>query len=161
MKKAQLFSICTIVLAVLGLILYMFLPAIKYDATIGNDVTYSGINVIFGKKETASIAGIITVGGYVLKFSFLLFLGFFFALAGIVITILPLVGVKVKLFPIIALACFVVAALFAFLSKACCVAGNGNMGAGDAWQLGIGAIIAGICYILAACTSALPVVLKK
>lgn len=161
MKKAQLFSFCTIALAAIALILYLFLPAIKYDAPIGDDITYSGINVIFGKKETASIAGIKIAEGYVLKFSFLLFLGFIFAIAGIVITILPLAGVKVKLFPIIALALFVVAALFAFLSKACCVAGNGDMGAGDAWQLGIGAIIAGICYICAAVTSALPVVLKK
>ena len=160
MKKAQLFSFCTIALAALALILYMFLPAVKYDGPVGNDVTYSGMNVIFGKKESASIFGLV-VEGYAFKFSFLLFLGFVFALGGIVITILPLVGVKCKLFPIIALALFVVAALFAFLSKNCCVCGNGDMGLGEYWKLGIGAIIAGICYILAACTSALPIVLKK
>ena len=110
---------------------------------------------MFGK--TTKVLGSEVV---VLKFSFLLFLGFIFAIAGIVITILPMVGVKFKLFPIIALACFVVAALFAFLSKACCIDGGGNMGAGDAYKLAVGAIIAGILYSCAAVTSALPVVLK-
>ena len=155
MKKAQLFSFCTIALAALAVILYLFCPAIKADGITG-DVTYSGFEVIFGKTST-----VLGVKATILKFSFLLFLGLIFAIAGIVITILPLCGVKCKLFPIIALACFVVAALFAFLSKACCVAGNGDMGAGDAFGLGVGAIIAGILYICSACTSALPIVLKK
>ncbi len=148
MKKAQLFSICTIALAALGIILYMFCPAIK-----SGDVTRTGIEVMFGKKEGN---GYLTVT--YLNFSFLLFLGFIFAIAGLVITILPMAGVKSKLFPIIALACFVVAALFAFLSSACA-----QYKADDLlkWSLGIGSIIAGILYILAACTSALPIVLKK
>ena len=155
MKKAQLFSICTIVLALLGIILYMFLKA-------ANDFT--GLEVMFGAK--AVDWGIIGKVG--LKFSFLLFLGFTFAIAGLVITILPMAGVKLKLFPIIAIALFVVAAVFAFLSTACCVsfgesgifgAKDTAMGLKDA-KLGAGAIIAGILYICAAVTSALPVVLK-
>lgn len=154
MKKSQLFSICTIVLGALALILYMFCPAIKAEV-LGTTTSYSGVELMFGK--TTKVLGSEVV---VLKFSFLLFLGFIFAIAGIVITILPMAGVKFKLFPIIALACFVVAALFAFLSKACCIDGGGNMGAGDAYKLAVGAIIAGILYICAAVTSALPVVLK-
>jgi hypothetical protein len=154
MKKTQLFSICTIVLGALALILYMFCPALKADG-IGGDTTYSGIELMFGKSTT-----VLGTKVTIFKFSFLLFLGFIFAIAGLVITILPMAGVKFKLFPIIALACFVVAALFAFLSKTCCVLGNGDMGAGSGTSLGVGAIIGGILYILAACTSALPLVLK-
>ncbi len=149
MKKSQIFSICTIVLAALGLVLYLFLDAVK-----GGGVAYNGLEVMFGKKES-TILGDITI----FKFSFLLFIGFLCAIAGLVLTILPMAGVKSKLFPIIALACFVVAALFAFLTKSCCVLGDGSMGA-DGADLGIGAIIAGILYILAGCSSALPIVLK-
>ena len=154
MKKAQLFSFCTIALAALGLILYMVLDAVKDYAT--------GAQVIFGAK---SLDAVVLTGG--LKFSFLLFLGFVFAIAGIVITILPLAGVKCKLFPVIALALFVAAAIFAFLSVSCAVVyvegfGKTSTSMGiDNGKLGVGAIIAGICYILAACTSALPIVLKK
>ena len=156
MKKSQIFSICTIAIVALGLILYLFCPAIKAEAILGGDVTYSGAELIFGKKTSTALGDVVYF-----KFSFLLFLGFVCAIAGLVITILPLCGVKCKLFPIIALACFVVAAVFAFLSKSCCVAGNGDMGAGGAYDLGVGAIIAGIAYICAAITSALPIVLDK
>ena len=153
-KNIQIFSFCTIALAALAVILYLFCPAIKADGITG-DVTYSGLEVIFGKSST-----VLGVKATILKFSFLLFLGFVFALAGLVITILPLCGVKCKLFPIIAIACFVVAAVFVFLSKNCCVLPNGDMGA-DGYDLGIGAIIAGILYILAGCASALPIVFDK
>lgn len=148
MKKSQLFSFCTIFLAALGIILYMFCPAIK-----SGDVTCTGLQVMFGKS--AKVLG--TTITY-LKFSFLLFLGFIFAIAGLVITILPLCGVKSKLFPIIALACFVVAALFAFLSSACAQLGDAY--SIFDWSLGVGAIISGILYICGAVTSALPIVLK-
>ena len=150
MKKSKIFSICTIVLAALGICLYLFLDAIK-----GGGVSYNGLEVMFGKKES-TILGDITI----FKFSFLLFLGFIFAIAGLVITILPMAGVKSKLFPIIALCCFVVAALFAFLTKNVCVLGNGDMGAGKGADLGVGAIIAGILYLLSGCASALPIVIK-
>ena len=147
MKKSQIFSICTIALGALGLILYMFLDAFK-------DVDYNGLAVIFGKKESAGPISIT-----VLKFSFLLFVGFLCAIAGLVLSILPMCGIKSKLFPIIALACFVVAALFAFLSMNCCVLADGSMGA-DGADMGAGPIVAGILYICAAVTSALPIVLK-
>lgn len=147
-------SFCTIALAALGIILYMALDAVKDYAT--------GAQVVFGAK---GLDAILVSGG--LKFSFLLFLGFVCAIAGIVITLLPLAGVKCKLFPIIAIACFVVAAVFAFLSVACCVTyvdsvlgGDTSMGIKDG-KLGIGAILAGIFYICSACTSALPIVLDK
>ena len=153
MKKSQIFSIVTIVLAALGLILYMFCPGIKADG-LGGDVTYSGVEAIFGKSTT-----VLGTKVEIFKFSFLLFLGFIFAIAGLVITILPMAGVKCKLFPIIAIACFVVAALFAFLSMKCCVLADGSMGA-DGADMGAGPIVAGIMYIFAACTSALPIVLK-
>ena len=152
MKKAQLFSFCTILLAVLGIILYMVLDAVKDYAT--------GAQVVFGTSTPKYL-------GVSLKFSFLLFLGVIFAVAGLVITILPLCGVKCKLFPIIAIACFVVAALFAFLSVNCTIvavkigsATSSSMGV-DNGKLGIGAILAGIFYICAGCASALPIVLDK
>lgn len=152
MKKSQLFSICTIVLALAGIILFLFCPAIK-----SGDTTYSGIQVIFGKKVTSeTLLGDVTVT--YLKFSFLACLGLTFAIAGLVITILPMAGVKSKVFPIVALACFVVAALFAFLTSN--VAQLGDILEPFKWSLGAGAIISGILYILSACASALPIVLK-
>ena len=153
MKKSQIFSICTIALAALGIILYMFLDAIKASGLLG-DVSYSGLQVMFGKSDKTGLGTVVY-----LKFSFLLFLGFIFAIAGLVITILPMAGVKFKVFPIIAICCFVVAALFAFLSKTCAVAGNGDMGM-DGFNLAAGAILGGIFYICAGVTSALPIVLK-
>ena len=110
---------------------------------------------MFGKSTT-----VLGTKVEIFKFSFLLFLGFIFAIAGLVITILPMAGVKCKLFPIIAICCFVVAAVFAFLTKTCCVLGDGSMGAGKGVDLGVGAIIGGILYILAGATSALPIVMK-
>ena len=157
-NKMQIFSFCTIALAALAIILYLFAPAIKAEL-LGAEVSYSGMNLVFGKKTTTTVLGA-KVTTTIFKFSFLLFLGLIFAVAGLVITILPLCGVKAKLFPIVALGCFIVAAVFVFLSKNCCVLPNGDMGA-DGYDLGIGAIIAGILYILAACTSALPIVLDK
>ena len=153
MKKAQLFSICTIALAALGIILYLFCPAIK-----SGDTTYSGIQVIFGKSTSSTVLGVKTTVTY-LKFSFLALLGFIFAIAGLVITILPMAGVKSKLFPIIAICCFVVAAVFAFLTSN--VAQLGDVNKLFTWNLGVGTIIAGILYIVAGCASALPIVLKK
>ena len=156
-KKSNLtlmFSCCTILLALLGIILYMVLDAVKDYAT--------GAQVVFGAK---GLDAVVLTGG--LKFSFLLFLGLIFAVAGLVITILPLAGVKCKLFPIIAIACFVVAAVFAFLSVNCTVVyvevlGKTSTSMGvDNGKLGIGAILAGIFYICAACASALPIVLDK
>ena len=147
MKKSQLFSICTIVLGAMALILYMFCPAIK-----SGDATRTGIEVMFGKSKSVGNATI-----HYLNFSFVLFLGFIFVIAGLVITILPMAGVKFNLFPIIALACFVVAALFAFLSSACAQYGTDDI---LKWSLGVGAIISGILYVFAAVTSALPIVIK-
>ena len=142
-KSIQIFSVCTIALAVVGLVFYMFLDAIKGTHDV---LSYNGMQAMFGVEDE-------------LKFSFALFLGFIFAIAGIVITILPMAGVKFKLFPVIALACFVVAALFAFLTAAC-VQPVGLVKLAE-FKLAVGSILAGILYICAACTSALPVVLKK
>ena len=149
MKKAQIFSFCTIVFAILGIVLFVAMASVKFTLS-KTSVSYSGLQVMFGVKDE-------------LNFSFLSFLGILFAIGGVVITLLPLAGIKVKLFPVIALACFVVAALFAFLSSSV-------IQLTDAAKLvyilhtkglGIGSIIAGICYIVAACTSALPVILKS
>lgn len=145
MKKSQIFSICTIALATLGIILYLALKAITWDFGILGSVSKTGANVMFG--------------GSGMDFAFLLFLGFIFAIAGIVITILPMAGVKFKLFPFIALALFCVAAIFLFLSTKMCVIA-GDMGAGDGAKLGIGAILGGIFLICSAVTSALPLVIK-
>lgn len=150
-----IFSCCTILFALLGVILYMVLDAVKDCAT--------GAQVVFGATGVDFFGAL--KGG--LKFSFLLFLGVIFAVAGLVITILPLAGVKCKLFPIIAIACFVVAAVFAFLSVNCAVTytevlGKTSTSMGvDNGKLGIGAILAGVFYICAGCASALPIVLDK
>ena len=146
MKKSQIFSFCTIAFAALGTILYLVATAIKWDFGILGSSNKSGINVIFG--------------GNGMDFSFLLFLGFIFAIAGIVITVLPLAGVKAKFFPFVALGLFIAAAILVFLTlKVCVVAGDMGVD-GTGAGLGVGAILGGIFYICAAATSALPLVIK-
>jgi hypothetical protein len=146
MKKSQIFGICTIVLAVLGLIFALFLPGMTVKA-FGGTASESGAEIMFGND------------GW--DFSFMLFIGFLCALAGLVLAILPMAGVKVKLFPIIGLVCFVVAALFVFLTKQFAMI-NGKMFNDwpSAYHLGVGAILGGIFYIIAAVGSALPLVIK-
>ena len=162
-KSIQIFSFCAIALGALGLIFWLFLAGCSYSASaMGVKASSSamGMAMIFGGDIKASAAGIST-SAKAFEFSFLLFIGFIAAIAGLVITILPLCGVKAKLFPVIALACFVVAALFCFLTKTACNPVDGGRDALKEFNLGIGAILGGICFIGAACTSALPVVLKK
>ena len=146
MKKSQIFGICTIVLAVLGLIFALFLPGITLKI-MGTSTSESGAEIMFGND------------GW--DFSFMLFVGFLCALAGIVLAILPMAGVKFKLFPIIGLVCFVIAALFVFLTKQFAVV-DGKMFNDwpSAYKLGVGAILGGIFYILSAVTTALPLVIK-
>lgn len=146
MKKSQIFSLCTIVLGVLGVIFALFLPGMTVKI-LGSTSSESGAEIMFGND------------GW--DFSFMLFIGFLCALAGIVLAVLPMAGVKCKLFPIIGLVCFVVAGLFVFLTKQFAVV-DGKMFVDwpSAYKLGVGAILGGIFYILAAVTTALPLVLK-
>lgn len=150
MKKSKIFSICTIVLAALGIIFALALPGMKASITI------------LGHTETSTESGAeIMFGNDGWDFSFMLFIGFLCAIAGIVLAILPMAGVKSKLFPIIGLVCFVIAALFVFMTKQFAVV-DGKMfnDYGSYVKLGIGAILAGILYIGAAVTTVLPLVLK-
>lgn len=163
MKKEQIFSICTIALAALGLIFWLFLAGCSYKTSVMGvkaESSAMGMAMIFGGDIKVSIAGA-SETTKAFDFSFLLFIGFIAAIAGLVITILPLCGIKVKLFPVIALACFVVAALFCFLTKTACNPVDGGRDALKEYSLGIGAILGGICFIGAGVTSALPLVLKK
>ena len=160
-KSSQIFSFCAIALGALGLIFWLFLAAASRTETVlgvTGKASATGMAMIFGGNAKVSLGGTTTTVE-AFNFSFPLFIGFIAAIAGLVITILPLCGVKFKLFPIIALACFVVAALFCFLSKTCANTKSGY--SLDEIKLGIGAILGGICFICAACASALPIVFKK
>ena len=146
MKKSKIFGICTIVLAALGIIFALFLPGISAKI-LGKTYNESGVEIMFGDD------------GW--DFSFMLFIGFLCALAGLVLAILPMAGIKNKIFPIIGLVCFVIAALFIFMTKQFSVI-DGKMfyDYPSAYKLGIGAILGGILYIGAAVTTALPIVVK-
>ena len=150
MKKSKIFSICTIVLAALGIIFALALPGMKASITI------------LGHTETETVSGAeIMFGNDGWDFSFMLFIGFLCALAGLVLAILPMAGIKNKIFPIIGIVCFVIAALFVFMTKQFAVV-DGKMFNDwpSMYKLGVGAILAGILYIGAAITTTLPIVLK-
>ena len=162
MKKSQIFSICTIALGALGLIFVLFLAGITMKtsvAMLGSDTeSYAGLKTIFGEKN-----------GF--DFSIFLFIAFLAVLAALVFAVLPLFGIKKKFFPIIAIVCFAVAGIFFFMTKQFVnVDGEyffdwgeytGSVpGASFSVNLGVGAILGGICFIAAAATSALPLVIK-
>lgn len=156
MKKSKIFSICTICAAALGLIFWLFLSGASRSES-GASVKATGMAIIFGGKASASYGGM-SMDIDAFKFSFVLFIGFIAAIAGIVMAVLNLVGKQNKIFTIIAICCFVVAALFCFLTKTCAVVKEG--GSLDELNLGIGAILGGILFIGAAVTSTLPICIK-
>lgn len=146
MKKSVIFSICTIVLGALGLIFALFLPGIKAEF-MGISDTISGAKVMFGD------------GGF--DFSFMMLIGLLCAIAGIVFAVLALVGKGGQIFTILGIVTLVIAAVFTFMTlQFAMVDGKMFNDWGGLYKLGIGAILGGIFYILAAVTSALPLFIK-
>lgn len=156
MKKSKIFSICTVCAAALGLIFWLFLSGAARSES-GASVKASGMAIIFGGKASMSYGGY-SASFDAFNFSVVLFIGFIAAIAGIVLAVLGLIGKGNKILSIVAIACFVAAALFCFLTKTCASVKDG--GTLEDLNLGIGAILGGILFIGAGVCSVLPIVIK-
>lgn len=163
MKKTQILGFCTVGLGLFGLMFWLFLSGCSYsisEAGVEGSSSAFGCEMIFGGNLEYTVEGITDSASKAFKFS-VLFVGFIAAIAGIVASVLAVAGVKTKVLSIVALSCFVVAALFCFLTKIACNPIEGGREALKQFHLGIGAILGGICFVGAGVTSILPVVLKE
>lgn len=153
-KKIDLGMIATLCAAVLGVIaiIMLALPAVK---VIDADETYKGWDVVFGYIYTASAGGL-TVSTEVFKFSFMNLLTYLFVIVGIVCTVLNYLGKGGKYMNLIATVAFLIAGIFFFLTVAFSVPVSKlatTEKLREQLELGAGAIIGGICSILAAVAS--------
>ncbi len=150
--KKQISNIVSFVQAVLGIvaIIMIFIPAISIKDT---KTTYTGLQIAFGYKESTLLGEVVTF-----NFSFMNLLTYLLAIAGVVFTILGMLGKGSKFATFIACACFLVSGIFFFLSISFCLPNNtasdltnilgGNIK--DVYTLGAGSIIGGILCILSA-----------
>lgn len=155
-----------VIAAALGVIaiIMLFVPAV----VLSEDTSYNGWQAMFGYTETTSLLGK-EVKTEVLAFSFMNLLSLILVAAGIVLCVLSFLGKGNKFFALIAAACFIVAAVFFFLTLVFTIAGTGLTLDGtlaqekvkEGWKIGAGPIIAGILSILAACSTVAPALLKK
>jgi len=150
-KKIDLGMIATLCAVVLGVIAVIMLvaPAMVYESAFGK-TEYTMWEVVFGKTREA--------GGktyQVMNFSFMNFLTYALAIAGIVCTVLSYLGKGGRYINFIATGAFILAGIFFFLAIEFCVPVMEGASAEDIkeakamFDLGAGAIVGGICSILA------------
>lgn len=140
-KKGYLIS------AIVGLVavaLYLFLPAMKMDY-MGISDTENGLNCLTGND-----------GG---EFVIMMLIAVVAMVAGAVVAFLS-AKKEGDLFKYIAAACFVVGAILCFLTKNFYLSANDLSAMKSLFDLGIGAILAGILSIVSAVAVILPKFLK-
>ena len=147
-KKIDLGMIATLCAAVLGVIAIIMLALPAFSAGEKLVFEYSCWEAVFGDSDE------------LFKFSFMNFLTFALVIAGIVCTVLNFLGKGGKYMNLIATVAFLIAGIFFFLTIAFSVI---NVPEGtsaetiknmkEQFKLGAGAIIGGICSILAAVAS--------
>ncbi len=149
----------------------MFANAVELVSGENVLASYKGTQVAFGYSETYPIIGEVKF----LNFSFMNLLPYILVLAGAVVAILAALGKKSFLLNIIAVACFVLAAVF-FFTAASYVSVAGSEGSsswsalvknivdalkdGDNLKIAIGSILGGVFSIVAAACSALKIFVK-
>ena len=136
-----------LVAAIAGLVavvLYLFLPAMKLDF-MGVTDTENGLNCMLGKD-----------GG---EFVLMMLVAVVAMVAGAVVSYLS-ANKEGDMFKYVAAACFVVGALLCFLTKNFYCSANDLSEVKSMFDLGIGAILAGICSIVAAAAVIAPKFLK-
>ncbi len=147
-------SAISVVLGIVAIVM-LFLPAIAIKDT---ETTYSGLQIVFGYKEKTIFKDVVYF-----EFSFMNLLTYLLAIGGVVFAILGVMGKGSKFASFIALALFVLSAIFFFLQVAFCVPNkdlesiiSGLSGASlkDSLTLAVGSIIGGICSIICALASA-------
>ncbi len=139
MKALKKYAPLAAIVAAAIAVICIFLPAISYEV-LGEKETWSGLKIAFGDKTW--------------KFSILNLLPYLLVIAAGVLTYLGKKGNK-DLFELIAIVCFVVAAILFFLSLAVAVP-DAKMTKEEIkavkklFDLGIGSIIAAIVSLLGA-----------
>lgn len=162
-KKKSVAPLLTLVAALMGLVgfIMLFLPAV---ASKNTDATFTGLEVVFGCKET-----ILKKEVTYLNFSFMNLLTYLLVIAGLVASVLNVAGKKPnKLLSFVATACFAVAAALFFCTVNFLSFNEDASGlvaflGGDikeTCELAAGAIVGGIASIFGALASAGAAVLK-
>lgn len=165
-KKTNYMSYLPLAAVLLGIvaIVMLFVPAV----VASEDVSYTGLQVVFGYSEKTDIFGSQLVTE-MLSFSFMNLLPYILVLVGVVCCVLAFMNPKNKLFAFVAFVCFVVAAVFFFLAVSFTIPAEGweelagalNTDIKADWTLGAGAIVAGITSALSALVVAGSAVLNK
>ena len=165
MKKVLQFAgVISLALAVIAFILMLATPAIVLSS--GNSqYIYKGTVVLFGSKESANIAGLITLTSET-KPSVLALIGFILIIVALVIlllgVILPLLKVKALekfagVLNLVAVAALVTAGILIFFTEPAFGAANEwSEESIKAWTLGGGYIAAGILSIVGGAIAILP-----
>ena len=136
-----------LVAAIAGLVavvFYLFLPVAKIAGFSAN-----GLDCMLGNGDSE--------GG---KFVFMMLVAVALLVAGAVVSYLS-ANKEGDLFKYVAAACFVVGAIFCFMSKDFWCSANSLSSVKSYYDLGIGAIFAGICSIVAAAAVIAPKFIKE
>ena len=159
-KKIDLGMIATLAAAVLGVIAIIMLALPAIANKVSTDTVYSGWDVAFGLTEKATVGGA-TISREIFKFSFMNVLTYLLVIAGIACTVLNYLGKGGKYMNLIATVTFLLAGIFFFLVIPFSMPNVGGEATieeiaelkEEFFKLGAGAIIGGICSILAAVAS--------
>ena len=150
MKARKILIITSIVLAVLGLILWLTLPALVYVNSVNGKVTstISGVATIFG-GDVVSKSGL---SSKIFKASPMLIITFILVIAGIALSIIRLIGKKNMVLMVITLSCFALATIFVILTKQFIVPVSGNKSVVKNFTL-MGPIFACVLFFASTITS--------
>lgn len=145
----------------LAAICMLFVNAVSVAAGDNVLMSFTGLQVAFGYSETTSVPLVGELTAKILDFSFMNLLPYLLALGGLVVVLLNLNG-KSFLLNVIALACFVAAAVFFFTAHAYVVTASDmvNTYAKDSFTLAIGSILGGVFSIIAAIGAGAKILLK-
>ena len=160
MKARRILIIVSMVFAVLGLILWMTLPALVYINTFNGKVTssISGVATIFGGDVVFKHAG--GLSSKIFKASPMLIIAFILIIAGIALSIVRLVGKKNMVLMIIATSCFALSAIFVILTKQLIVPVSGNKSVVKNYTL-MGPIFVCVLLFISTITSSLTALIKR
>lgn len=140
----------------------IFLTAIVYKVSEEADPTnYTGLQVIFGFTETQVSIGNMKYETEWFKFSFMNLLPYILIAAGLVLTLLKILGgSRSKLLSIICAACFVAGGILAFFTVNFAIVGSEQLTDlplldKEYMSLGIGSVLCGVFAIIAGAAKAM------
>lgn len=145
-SKANVGQILTLVAILLGIVavVMMFVSAIGVK---DSDVTYTGLQVAFGFKETIILLGETDI----FHFSFMNLLTYVLATVGVIFAILGIIGKGSKFASLISAIAFVASGVFFFMTISFSIPNedaSAIINLKDSFVLGVGSIIGGIVSII-------------